>query len=77
MVCISQFYLESVFLLTRQSDLICTDIPQILAEAQHRWLRPAEIYEILHNYQKFKIAPEPPNRPSSMILEDITKVKNN
>ncbi|KAF5448499.1 hypothetical protein F2P56_029027 [Juglans regia] len=41
------------------------DIQQILAEAQHRWLRPAEICEILHNYKKFQIAPEPPNRPPS------------
>ncbi|KAL3527718.1 hypothetical protein ACH5RR_012374 [Cinchona calisaya] len=41
------------------------DIEQILLEAQHRWLRPAEICEILQNYQKFRIAPEPPNRPPS------------
>ncbi|XP_022726513.1 calmodulin-binding transcription activator 1-like isoform X6 [Durio zibethinus] len=41
------------------------DIEQILLEAQHRWLRPAEICEILSNYQKFHIAPEPPNRPPS------------
>ncbi|RAL53070.1 hypothetical protein DM860_016305 [Cuscuta australis] len=41
------------------------DIEQILLEAQHRWLRPAEICEILTNYQKFRIAPEPPNRPPS------------
>jgi CG-1 domain len=37
-------------------------------EAQHRWLRPAEICEILKNYKRFRIAPEPPNRPSSMNL---------
>ncbi|XP_020588404.1 calmodulin-binding transcription activator 3-like isoform X2 [Phalaenopsis equestris] len=41
------------------------DIEQILREAQHRWLRPAEICEILRNYHKFRIAPEPPNRPSN------------
>ncbi|XP_021283779.1 calmodulin-binding transcription activator 2-like isoform X2 [Herrania umbratica] len=41
------------------------DIEQILLEAQHRWLRPAEICEILRNYQKFHIASEPPNRPPS------------
>ncbi|URE12284.1 IQ calmodulin-binding motif [Musa troglodytarum] len=41
------------------------DIEQILLEAQHRWLRPAEICEILRNYQKFHIAPEPPNKPPS------------
>lgn len=42
------------------------DIEQILLEAQHRWLRPAEICEILLNYKNFRIAPEPPNRPPSM-----------
>ncbi|KAG9151641.1 hypothetical protein Leryth_001942 [Lithospermum erythrorhizon] len=41
------------------------DIEQILQEAQHRWLRPTEICEILQNYQKFRIAPEPPTRPPS------------
>ncbi|XP_074557120.1 calmodulin-binding transcription activator 3-like isoform X2 [Curcuma longa] len=41
------------------------DIDQILVEAQHRWLRPAEICEILQNYKKFNIAPEPPNKPPS------------
>ncbi|KAL0396567.1 UNVERIFIED_CONTAM: Calmodulin-binding transcription activator 3 [Sesamum calycinum] len=41
------------------------NIEQILLEAQHRWLRPAEICEILQNYKKFRIAPEPPNRPPS------------
>ncbi|OAY46616.2 hypothetical protein MANES_06G012800v8 [Manihot esculenta] len=41
------------------------DIQQLFIEAQHRWLRPAEICEILRNYQKFHIAPEPPNRPPS------------
>ncbi|KAL2521544.1 Calmodulin-binding transcription activator 3 [Forsythia ovata] len=41
------------------------DIEQILLEAQHRWLRPAEICEILRNYKKFCLSPEPPNRPTS------------
>ncbi|KAG2703838.1 hypothetical protein I3760_06G155200 [Carya illinoinensis] len=41
------------------------DIQQILAEARSRWLRPAEICEILRNYQKFHIQSEPPNRPPS------------
>ncbi|OQU91909.1 calmodulin-binding transcription activator 3 isoform X1 [Sorghum bicolor] len=41
------------------------EIEQILKEAQHRWLRPAEICEILKNYRNFRIAPEPPNRPPS------------
>ncbi|XP_042443636.1 calmodulin-binding transcription activator 2-like isoform X2 [Zingiber officinale] len=42
------------------------DIEQLLVEAQHRWLRPAEICEILQNHRKFRIAPEPPNKPQSM-----------
>lgn len=41
------------------------DIKQILSEAHHRWLRPAEICEILRNYQKFYITPEPPVKPAS------------
>lgn len=41
------------------------DIEQILLEAQHRWLRPAEICEILRNYKQFSIAPEPAVMPSS------------
>uniref|UniRef100_A0ACD5UK92 Uncharacterized protein n=1 Tax=Avena sativa TaxID=4498 RepID=A0ACD5UK92_AVESA len=41
------------------------DIPQILQEAQNRWLRPTEICQILSNYKLFSIAPEPPNRPPS------------
>ncbi|GKV23418.1 hypothetical protein SLEP1_g33150 [Rubroshorea leprosula] len=41
------------------------DIEQILLEAQHRWLRPAEICEVLENYQKYHISAEPPNAPPS------------
>ncbi|XP_052484600.1 calmodulin-binding transcription activator 2 isoform X2 [Gossypium raimondii] len=41
------------------------DIDHILLEAQHRWLRPAEICEILRNYQKFHISSEPPTGPPS------------
>ncbi|KAA0031481.1 calmodulin-binding transcription activator 2 isoform X2 [Cucumis melo var. makuwa] len=44
---------------------IHADIEQLLIEAKHRWLRPAEICEILRNYTKFRIASEPPDRPSS------------
>lgn len=40
------------------------DIDQILQEAKQRWLRPNEILEILRNYQRFKLAPEPPIRPA-------------
>lgn len=45
---------------------LCAEIQQLLSEAQHRWLRPAEICEILRNYQTFRISSEPPNRPPSM-----------
>uniref|UniRef100_A0A7N0ZUA1 CG-1 domain-containing protein n=1 Tax=Kalanchoe fedtschenkoi TaxID=63787 RepID=A0A7N0ZUA1_KALFE len=41
------------------------DIEQILLEAQHRWLRPAEICEILQNYKSFRICPEPADQPPS------------
>ncbi|XP_054801360.1 calmodulin-binding transcription activator 2-like isoform X2 [Prosopis cineraria] len=41
------------------------DIQQLQFEAQHRWLRPAEICEILRNYQMFHITSEPPNMPPS------------
>ncbi|MCL7026410.1 hypothetical protein MKW94_007935 [Papaver nudicaule] len=41
------------------------DIEQILLEAQTRWLRPAEICEILRNYRNFRITPEPPSKPPS------------
>ncbi|KAF8044181.1 hypothetical protein BT93_A2227 [Corymbia citriodora subsp. variegata] len=48
------------------------DLQQILQEAQHRWLRPTEICEILRNYQKFNLTPEPPSRPpaGSLFLFD-------
>lgn len=52
---------------------ILADIEQLLIEAKHRWLRPAEICEILRNYSKFRITSEPPDRPSSMIFTIITK----
>ncbi|KAB2635436.1 calmodulin-binding transcription activator 2-like [Pyrus ussuriensis x Pyrus communis] len=41
------------------------DFEQLLVEAQHRWLRPAEICEILSNFGKFQISSEPPNKPPS------------
>ncbi|XP_027360473.1 calmodulin-binding transcription activator 1-like isoform X2 [Abrus precatorius] len=41
------------------------DIEQIILEAQHRWLRPAEICEILSNYKKFQIDSEPAYMPPS------------
>ncbi|XP_044499184.1 calmodulin-binding transcription activator 3-like isoform X1 [Mangifera indica] len=48
------------------------DLEQILREAQYRWLRPAEICEILRNYQRFHLTAEPPVRPpaGSLLLFD-------
>lgn len=48
------------------------DLEQILLEAQKRWLRPTEICEILRNYQKFLITPDPPVTPpaGSLFLFD-------
>ena len=42
---------------------IFVDLEQILQEAQLRWLRPAEICEILRNHQNFQLTSEPPDRP--------------
>ncbi|XP_027920404.1 calmodulin-binding transcription activator 2-like [Vigna unguiculata] len=41
------------------------DLQQLQLEAQNRWLRPAEICEILCNYRMFQITSEPPTRPPS------------
>ncbi|RYR38516.1 hypothetical protein Ahy_A09g043553 [Arachis hypogaea] len=41
---------------------------EILREAEHRWLRPAEISEILRNYQRFELTPDPPVRPPGNLL---------
>ncbi|CAA2998781.1 calmodulin-binding transcription activator 3-like isoform X2 [Olea europaea subsp. europaea] len=41
------------------------DIGQIHLKAQHQWLCPAEICEILRNYKKTILSPEPSNRPPS------------
>ncbi|RVW55944.1 Calmodulin-binding transcription activator 2 [Vitis vinifera] len=51
---------------------VLADLEQILLEAQHRWLRPTEICEILRNYQKFLITPDPPVTPpaGSLFLFD-------
>lgn len=48
------------------------DIGQILLDAQNRWLRPTEVCEILRNYKKFRLTPEPPFKPSggSLFLFD-------
>ncbi|KAL9272396.1 Calmodulin-binding transcription activator 3-like protein [Drosera capensis] len=41
------------------------DVERMQREAQHRWLRPAEICEILRNFGTFQISSEAPNRPPS------------
>ncbi|XP_008223475.1 PREDICTED: calmodulin-binding transcription activator 2-like [Prunus mume] len=48
------------------------DLPQILQEAKERWLRPAEICEILRNFQNFELTADPPVRPpaGSLFLFD-------
>lgn len=48
------------------------NLQQILQEAQHRWLRPSEICEILRNYQNFQLTPDPPVQPpaGSLFLFD-------
>ncbi|KAF5185356.1 Calmodulin-binding transcription activator [Thalictrum thalictroides] len=48
------------------------DITQILLEAQNRWLRPNEVCEILRNYKKFNLTPDPPYKPpgGSLFLFD-------
>ncbi|PQQ00134.1 calmodulin-binding transcription activator 2-like [Prunus yedoensis var. nudiflora] len=48
------------------------DLAQILQEAKERWLRPAEICEILRNYQSFELTADPPVRPpaGSLFLFD-------
>jgi len=44
-----------------------TDIDEILLQAQYRWLRPAEICQILTNYNSFQISSQPSYMPPSMI----------
>uniref|UniRef100_A0A7N2R6B9 CG-1 domain-containing protein n=1 Tax=Quercus lobata TaxID=97700 RepID=A0A7N2R6B9_QUELO len=48
------------------------DLDRIVTEAQHRWLRPNEICEILRNHQRFQLRSDPPARPpaGSLFLFD-------
>ncbi|KAL9673725.1 hypothetical protein QQ045_029986 [Rhodiola kirilowii] len=39
------------------------DIPLIIKEAKHRWLRPIEICEVIRNYQQFQLTAEAPTKP--------------
>lgn len=59
--------IKSILHIFRECYLWNADMEQLLVEAQHRWLRPAEICEILRNYKKFRIAPQPANMPPSII----------
>ncbi|XP_031256234.1 calmodulin-binding transcription activator 3-like [Pistacia vera] len=55
------------------------DVEQILLEAQHRWLHPPEICELLlRNYNQIRICPQPPNLPpsGSVFLFDRKVVRN-
>ncbi|KAJ4791761.1 calmodulin-binding transcription activator [Rhynchospora pubera] len=48
------------------------DIAKIVQEAKTRWLRPGEICEIIRNYQRFQLTPDPPYKPDggSLFLFD-------
>ncbi|KAF3785364.1 Calmodulin-binding transcription activator 4 [Nymphaea thermarum] len=41
------------------------DFSELQQEAQHRWLKPAEVLFILQNHEKFKITAESPTKPPS------------
>lgn len=36
-------------------------------EAQHRWLKPAEVLYILQNHESGQLTQQPPQRPSSKL----------
>jgi hypothetical protein len=40
-------------------------IQQLIHEAKRRWLKPAEICEILNNHDKLQISETPPDKPGS------------
>lgn len=41
------------------------DINELYQEAQSRWLKPAEVFFILKNHEKYKLTQEAPNQPTS------------
>lgn len=43
------------------------DINELYQEAQSRWLKPAEVFFILKNHEKYKLTQEAPNQPTSNI----------
>ncbi|KAK8661866.1 hypothetical protein V6N13_091454 [Hibiscus sabdariffa] len=53
------------------------DHQQILQEAQHRWLRPVEVCEILRNYPNFRLSDKPPSKPpaGSLYLFDRKTIR--
>ncbi|XVE92102.1 hypothetical protein REPUB_Repub01dG0068300 [Reevesia pubescens] len=41
------------------------DINNLFREAQVRWLKPAEVFFILQNHEKYQLTQEPPQKPTS------------
>ncbi|XP_062225452.1 calmodulin-binding transcription activator 4-like isoform X2 [Phragmites australis] len=41
------------------------DINVLCEEARARWLKPSEVFYILHNHERFPVTPEPPKKPPS------------
>ena len=44
------------------------NLPDLVREAQIRWLKPAEVLFILQTYKEDQLAHEPPKKPSSNLL---------
>ncbi|KAK7243706.1 hypothetical protein RIF29_38516 [Crotalaria pallida] len=55
--------------------LRCSDIQQLQFEAQHRWLRPAEICKILRNYRMSHITLEPHRDMMHIVFVHYLEVK--
>ncbi|KAI3497618.1 hypothetical protein L1887_33048 [Cichorium endivia] len=41
------------------------NLKDLIQEAQHRWLRPGEVFFILQNYEENQLSHEPPQKPPS------------
>ncbi|XP_016574931.1 calmodulin-binding transcription activator 3 isoform X2 [Capsicum annuum] len=61
----------------KSSQVGLCDLEHILQEANHRWLRPHEICEILRNHQSFYLTQQPPDKPpgGSLFLFDRKVVR--
>lgn len=44
------------------------DINNLFREAQARWLKPAEVFFILQNHEKYELTQEPPQKPTGKIF---------